>query len=118
MITLSELMTLQFSKQVHIIAQNYIRLCIDDAVLKQKKYISTLIPLKKFLQKQEQSSLYILYEYLCTLECKTVMDLTICFQNARKHQEKLRIDIDRQKQSNVKPYGSYEEYLKEMMEND
>lgn len=112
-VPLESFISLPQSKQIHMLSMRYIQMCTEES---GKKFMSILMPIKKFLGKQELSSLFILYDYLMSLQEKTVMDLGTCFREARKYEEKLRIANDKQLQPEVMPYGSYESYLKKLME--
>ena len=72
-VPLESFMYLPESKQLHMVAMRYIQMCTED---NGKKFMSILMPIKKFLGKQELSSLFILYDYLISLQEKTVTDLS------------------------------------------
>jgi hypothetical protein len=111
-VPLLELKQQPLSKQINAIAQLYISRCIDDEEVRKKRFTTTLFPIKKFLEKQPLSSIYVLYDYLYSLKDKAVMDLSTAFREAKAYQQKLRWENDKTLQPEVSPYDSYEDCLR------
>jgi hypothetical protein len=115
-VPLESFMALPVSKQLHATAMLYIQLCIPPDTVKAKRFMSTLMPVKKFLGTVEPSQLFVLYDYLFSIkDSPVIQDLSSAFRAAKAYQESLRILRDKELQPTVESYGSYDYYLKELM---
>ena len=114
---IKEFMSLPWNKQVDRLSRLYIKVCIEPHIVKQRKYTSTLFPIRNFFIKQERGTMYKLYDYLMmltTVDGEHYMSMTTCFIKSDQYQEKMRMQKETRLQGEVKQYSAYEVFLRDM----
>ena len=91
---------------------------IDEPMVSGKHLSSTYWKIYRFLQKQEESTINLLYDYLWSIEpptedCKQVQDMTAIFRGAYQWNTRQRMETSRGTEEPLEEYRDFLDILKE-----